>query len=72
MSSAAEAEVGALYINCREAIPAHHTIAFMGYPQPPTLMQTDNTTALDIVNNNVIKKLKASDMKYHWLHNRES
>ena len=27
----------------------------------------DNTTALGIVNNNVMKKLKAMDMKYHWL-----
>ena len=26
MSSAAEAELGALYINCREAIPARHLI----------------------------------------------
>jgi hypothetical protein len=70
MSLAAEAEVGALYIHCREAIPAHHTLKFVGHPQPPTPMQTDNTTALNIVNNNVIKKLKAMDMKYHWLHNR--
>jgi hypothetical protein len=30
------------------------------------------TTALGIINNNVIKKLKAMDMKYHWLHGRES
>jgi hypothetical protein len=71
MSSAAEAEVGALYINCREAIPAHHTLKFMGHPQPLTPMQMDNTTALDVVNNNVIKKLKAMDMKYHWLCDRE-
>ncbi len=71
MSSAAEAEVGALYINCRETIPARHTLKFMGHPQPPTPMQTDNTTALGIVNNNIIKKLKAMDMKYHWLRNRE-
>jgi hypothetical protein len=55
MSLAAEAEVGALYINCRETIPACHTLEFMGHPQPPTPMQTDNTTALGIVNNNVIK-----------------
>jgi hypothetical protein len=34
-------------------------------------MQRDNTTALGIVNNNVIKKLKAMDMKYHWLRDRE-
>ncbi len=65
MSSAAEAKVGALYINCREAIPACHTLKFMGHPQPLTPMQTDNITALGIVNNNVIKKLKAMDMKYH-------
>ncbi len=71
MSLAAEAEVGALYINCREAFPTHHTLKFMGHPQPPTPMQTDNTTALGVVNNNVIKKLKAMDMKYYWLCNRE-
>jgi hypothetical protein len=64
MSLAAEAEVGALYINCREAFLAHHTLIFMGHPQPPTPMQTDNTTALGVVNNNVIQKLKAMDMKY--------
>jgi hypothetical protein len=72
MSSAAEAELGALYINCREAIPTHHTLKFMGHPQPPTPMQTDNTNALGVVNNNIIKKLKAMDMKYPWLCNRES
>jgi hypothetical protein len=55
MSLAAEAEVGALYINCREAIPACHTLKFMGHPQPPTPMQTDNTIALGIFNNNVIR-----------------
>jgi hypothetical protein len=71
MSSTTEAEVGALYINCREAIPTHHTLKFMGHPQPPTPMQMDNTTALNVVNNNIIKKLKAMDMKYHWLHDRE-
>jgi hypothetical protein len=65
MSSAAEAEVGALYFNCREAIPACHTLEFISHPQPPTPMQTDNTTALGVVNNNIIKKLKAMDMKYH-------
>jgi hypothetical protein len=67
MSSAAEAEIGALYINCREAIPAQHTLEYLGHKQPPTPMQTNNTKALGVVNNNVMKKLKAMDMKYHWL-----
>jgi hypothetical protein len=70
MSSAAKAEIAALYINCHEAIPAWHTLEFLGHTQPPTPMQTDNTTALGVVNNNVMKKLKAMDMKYHWLCNR--
>jgi hypothetical protein len=72
MLSAAEAETGALYINCQEAIPARHTLEFLGHTQPPIPMQTNNTTALSIVNNNVMKKLKAMDMKYHWLRCRES
>jgi hypothetical protein len=67
MSLAAEAEIGALYINCREAVPAQHVLEFMGYKQPPTPMQTDNTTALGVVNKNVMKKIKSMDMKYHWL-----
>ena len=72
MLSAAEAETGALYINCQEAIPARHTLEFLGHTQPPTPMQTNNTTALNVVNNTVMKNLKAMDMKYHWLRCRES
>jgi hypothetical protein len=67
MSLVAEAKVGALFINCREAVPARHVLKFLGHTQPPTPMQTDNTTALGVVNQNVMKKLKLMDMKYHWL-----
>ena len=31
MSSAAEAEIRALYINCREADPAQHTLEYLGH-----------------------------------------
>jgi hypothetical protein len=72
MSLAAKAEIEALYINCQEAVPACHTLEFLGHPQPPTPIQTNNTMALGIVNNNVMKKLKAMDMKYHWLQDRIS
>jgi hypothetical protein len=67
MSLAAKAKIGALYINCWEAVPACHTLEFLGHPQPPTPIQINNTMALGVVNNNVMKKLKAMDMKYHWL-----
>ncbi len=66
------AKIGTLSINCREAVPARHLLEFMGHKQPPTPMQTDNTTALGVVNKNVMKKLKSIDMKYHWLRCRIS
>ncbi len=72
MSLVAEAKIGALYINCQEAVPACHTLKILGHPQPPTPIQTNNTTALGIVNNYLMKKLKAMDMKYHWLWDRIS
>ena len=39
MSSTEEAELGALYINCRKAIPARHLLKAMRQHQPPTTMQ---------------------------------
>ena len=73
MSSAAEAELGALYINCREAIPARHALIAMGHPQPPTPIQTDNTTALGVVNNTIApRRTKAMDMRFHWLRCRQA
>jgi hypothetical protein len=73
MSSAAEAELGALYINAREAIPQRQVLEEMGHKQPPTPMQTDNSTALGVVNNNIQpRRTKAMDMRFHWLRCRES
>ncbi len=46
MSSTAEAELGALYINAREAIPQQQPLEEMGHNQPPTPMQTNNTATL--------------------------
>ena len=42
MSSAAENELGALYINSREAIPLRQLLEEMGHPQPPTPIQIDD------------------------------
>jgi hypothetical protein len=72
MSLAAKAKIGALSTNCWKAVSACHTLEFLGHPQPPTPIQTDNTTALGIANNNVMKKLKAMDMTYHWFWDRIS
>ena len=68
MYSAAEAELGALFINCREAIPARHALKAMGHEQPPTPMQTDNATAHGVETKKISsKRLKSMYMNLHWL-----
>jgi hypothetical protein len=53
MSSAAKAELGALYINACKAIPQKQLLEELGHPQPLTPMQTDNSTALGVVTSNI-------------------
>ena len=53
MSSAAKAKLGALYINAREAIPMQHLLEEMGHKQPPTPIQTNNSTTHGVVTNNI-------------------
>ena len=60
MSLVAEAEVGALSLNSRQAIPARMTLIEMRHQQPPTSIQVDNTTALGFVGNNITPKATTS------------
>jgi len=53
MSSASEAEIGALYMNAKDAVPMRTTLAEMDHPQPPTPIRTDNSTASGIVNSTI-------------------
>ncbi len=67
MSSAAKAKLGALYINARE-VPMRHLLEEMGRKQPPMPIQTDNSTALGVVTNNIQPhRTKTMDMLFHWL-----
>ena len=71
LASAAETELGALFFNGQEAIPIRHALLEMGHPQPPTPIQTDNTTAAGIVNASIRpKRSKAMDMRFHWMQDR--
>ena len=71
MSSAAEAEIGALFLNSRQAIPARTLLEEMGHVQPPTPIMTDNTTALGFVSKNLQpKRTKSTDMRYWWMRDR--
>lgn len=51
MSSAAEAKVGAMFLNTREAIPIRKCLINMGHPQPPTPLTTDNNTVIEVIEN---------------------
>ena len=53
MSSAAEAEMGAICFNAREAIPARNALIEMGHPQGQTSIQTDNSTTHGVCNKNM-------------------
>ena len=71
MSSASEAETGALYMNAKEIIPLRVTCEELGHPQPATPMRTDNTTACGIINKQYKKnRSKANDMRFWWLVDR--
>ncbi len=73
MSSAAEAELGALFINAKTAVLMHHTLKELGHPQPRTPIQTDNKTANVLLTNKIMPKaLKAMDMQFHWLRCRDT
>ena len=71
MPSAAAAEIGALFINTRLAIPIRALLEQMGHPQPPTPVQTDNTTALGFVTKNLNPKAtKSTDMNYWYMRDK--
>ncbi len=68
MSLAAEAELVAMYVKAHKEIPIQNLLHIMGHPQPTTLMQTDNNTALRVVNPKIQpRQTKAMDMRFHWL-----
>jgi hypothetical protein len=46
-----------------------HLLKEMGHKQPPTPIQTDNSTAHGVITNNIQPcRTKAMDMRFHWLH----
>ena len=73
MYSVAETEIGAMYVNAREGVPARQRLNEMGHHQPRTPMQTDNTAAHSIITNNVQpKRTKEMDTPFHWLQCRDA
>ena len=54
-------------------VQLRHTLIDIGWPQPKSPIQFDNSTAVGVDNNNIIQsKTKTMNMQYHWLRCREA
>jgi hypothetical protein len=68
MASAAESELAALFVTARKMIPHRQTLIAMGWPQPKTPIQTDNSTAVGVTNKTIVpRRAKMMDMRLWWL-----
>ena len=56
MSSAAEAELGALFLNSKTAFPMRETLEELGHLQQQTPIKTDNKTEDGLINNKIVAK----------------
>jgi hypothetical protein len=66
MSSATEAEIVAVFLNAKEGAVLRTTLEELGNKQPPTPMETENTTATGYSNGTIKQKLtKAMDMRFY-------
>ena len=71
VSSVAEAEFGAVFVNAKEGTVTRTTLSEMGHKQDATDLRTDNSTADGIINNTVQqKRSKAMDMRFYWVKDR--
>jgi hypothetical protein len=71
VSSVADAEFGALFVNAKEGTIKRTTLAEMGHTQDATELKTDNTTKDCIINNTVQQKgSKAKDLRLYWVKDR--
>ena len=70
-SSAMETEVAATFYNFKEALPFRVNLTEMGHPQPRTLMEVDNETAIGFLKITMKqKRSKAIDMRFYWVRDR--
>jgi hypothetical protein len=71
MSLAAEAEIGAVFINAKEGAVLRTALEELGHPQPPAPLETYNTTATGYSNGKIKqKRTKAMDMRFYWIKDR--
>ncbi|KAL7483518.1 hypothetical protein ACHAW6_009165 [Cyclotella cf. meneghiniana] len=68
VTSAAEAELGALFLNCKEGKILRLVLQELGHEQPPTPVDCDNATAAGIANDTVKKhQSRSMEMQFFWV-----
>jgi hypothetical protein len=68
MASASESQLAALFITAQEKIPHRQTLITMGWPQPKSPIQTDNSTAAGVTNKTIVPhRANMMDMQLWWL-----
>jgi hypothetical protein len=71
MPLAEEAETGTVFLNDKEGTVLHTTLEELGHPQPPTTLQTNNTTATGYSNRTIKQKLTwVMDVRFYWVKER--
>ena len=66
MASAAEAEIGALFMNAQQGVLIRNCLNDLGHPQPPTPLTTNNSTARGIIRGTMKQKMSsAMDMHFN-------
>jgi hypothetical protein len=64
----AEAELGALFLNCKLATILRLTLEEMGHPQLPTPINCNNSTMVGIANNTVKRQCsRLMEMRFFWV-----
>jgi hypothetical protein len=68
MALAANAELAALFIAAHKMVPHQQILIDMGWPQPHSPIQKDNSTAVGVTNKTIVpKRSKMMHMRLWWI-----
>ena len=71
VSSVAEAEYAAVFMNAREGSALRTILDSIGYPQPTTEILCDNMCAVGLASDTIApKQTKSINMQFHWIRDR--
>lgn len=73
MSSNDEDEITSLFVNTQSILPFRVTLEELGHIQPPTPIQTDNSTSHGFITNTTKQhSTKCMNMLFYWLQDKQN